>query len=226
MVRDKVRIRFRKAGDLRWTSHHDLMRCFERMLRRAGLPFRSTEGFNPRPCLVFAQPLALGLVGAAEVVDLELDDVLEPADIQERLARQAPPGLEILTVNRVAPRAPLRPRQALYRLDLPGDRVPAVAAAAAALLASQDCWIERLRPAPRRLDLRPYIVAVRVDAAAVELHLAITPNGGARPDEVLRLLGLGDLLDAGAVPERTTLELHDECQAPDPGTTPEPLRNS
>src|ERR1700756_418971 len=57
MVKDKVRIRFRKDGDLRFVSHHDLMRSFERMLRRAGLPFRSTSGFNPKPRLIFALSL-------------------------------------------------------------------------------------------------------------------------------------------------------------------------
>lgn len=226
MVRDKVRIRFCKAGDLRWTSHHDLLRCFERMLRRAALPFRSTEGFNPRPCLVFAQPLALGLSGADEIVDLELNEVLEPADIHVRLTRQAPPGLDILAVTRVPPRTPLRPRLAIYRLELPEERVPAVSAAAATLLDAPDCWIERLRPAPRCLNIRPYIVALRVGATFLDLHLAITPNGSTRPDEVLRQLGLGDLLDAGAVPERTALELHDECQAPGPDPIPEPERNS
>src|SRR5580700_3488370 len=59
-VRDKVRIRFRKGGDLRLVSHHDLMHVFERMFRRATLPFHSTEGFNPKPRMAFALSLALG----------------------------------------------------------------------------------------------------------------------------------------------------------------------
>src|ERR1700676_3602988 len=104
MVRDKVRIRFRKAGDLRLLSHHDLMRCFERMLRRAELPFHSTEGFNPKPRMVFALSLALGVIGCQEVLDLELDTEIEPNEIQERLAQQAPAGLEILTVHRIDPK--------------------------------------------------------------------------------------------------------------------------
>ena len=74
MVRDKVRIRFRKGGELRLVGHHDLMRCFERMLRRAQLPFHSTEGFNPKPRLIFALSLGLGIVGSEEVVELELDE--------------------------------------------------------------------------------------------------------------------------------------------------------
>src|SRR5437870_7518850 len=101
MVRDKLRIRFRKYGDLRLISHHDLMRCFERMLRRAALPFHSTEGFNPKPRLVFAMPLPLGVVGCQEVAELELDAELAPEVIQDRLAHQVPPGLEILSVCRI-----------------------------------------------------------------------------------------------------------------------------
>src|SRR5262249_33981034 len=92
MVRDKVRIRFRKGGDLRLVSHHDLMRCFERMLRRAQIPFHSSEGFNPKPRTVFALSLALGIVGCEEVVELELDAEAPPDEIQQRLTRQAPPG--------------------------------------------------------------------------------------------------------------------------------------
>src|SRR5438128_7836988 len=83
--RDKLRIRFRKLGDLRLISHHDLMRCFERMLRRAALPFRSTEGFNPKPRMAFALSLALGIEGLDEVVELELQEELPLEEIQERL---------------------------------------------------------------------------------------------------------------------------------------------
>src|SRR5271157_3319048 len=54
----KVRLRFAKQGDLRLVSHHDLLRCLERMLRRAQIPMASSQGFNPRPKITFA--LALG----------------------------------------------------------------------------------------------------------------------------------------------------------------------
>src|SRR5438067_1919966 len=96
MVCDKVRIRFRKHGNLRLVSHHDLMRCFERMLRRAGLPFRTTAGFHPTPRLVFALSLPLGVVGCAEIAELELTEPVEPEEVHRRLAREpaaaTPPG--------------------------------------------------------------------------------------------------------------------------------------
>src|SRR5438477_854091 len=122
MVRDKYRIRFRKAGDLRLVSHHDLMRCFERMLRRAALPFHSTRGFNPRPRLVFALSLPLGVVGCEEVVELELDEVLPAYEVRERLARQTPPGLEILSARRIDVRAGAHVRGLCYRVAVPPGR--------------------------------------------------------------------------------------------------------
>src|SRR5690349_12047093 len=153
MVRHKVRIRFRKAGDLRLVSHHDLLRCFERMLRRAGLPFQSTQGFNPRPRLVFALSLPLGTAGLDEVADLELREDVEPADVRARLAAQAPAGLEILDVRRTAARAAPRVTAASYRVPVPEGRRDGLSGRVADLLAAPACWVERTRPHHRRFDL-------------------------------------------------------------------------
>src|SRR3954447_19136566 len=95
----KARIRFRQDGALRFLRHHDLMRSFERMLRRADLPFRRSQGFHPKPRLIFALSLPLGVVGCEEVVELELDAVLPPDEVRERLGRQTPAGLDILSVR-------------------------------------------------------------------------------------------------------------------------------
>jgi radical SAM-linked protein len=210
MVRHKVRIRFRKAGDLRLISHHDLMRCFERMLRRAGLPFHSTQGFNPRPRLVFALSLPLGVVGCEEVVELELTEPLAAEEVHDRLARQAPAGLTLLSVRPTASKAAAQVCRVCYRLAVPAERRAGLTERAAALLAAPECWIERTRPEPRRFDARPYLNDIRILADALELDLRVTPTGTVRPDEVLALLGLDDLLSTGAVLERTRLDLHDE----------------
>jgi radical SAM-linked protein len=210
MVRAKVRIRFRKTGDLRLISHHDLMRCFERMLRRAALPYHCTEGFNPKPRLVFLSPLPLGVIGCQEVAELELDaDV--PADaVHERLAQQAPAGLDILEVERIDGRKTAHARLACYRISLSPDRSSVMPERLAALMSSTACWVERQRPRPRRLDVRPYLRDLRLLPGALEMDLLITPNGTARPEEILHLLGLEDLVEHGAAIERTRLELDDE----------------
>jgi radical SAM-linked protein len=213
MVRDKIRLRFRKDGDLRLLSHHDLMRCFERMLRRAALPFHCTEGFNPKPRLVFALSLGLGIVGCEEVAELELDAELAPEEIRERLARQAPPGLEILSAERIDPKAGAQVRRVCYRIPVPPNRAAGLPQRISATLAAPQCWIERTRPEPRRLDLRPYLRHLDWQPHYLEMDLWVTPHGTARPDEVLDVLGLRDLLDDGAVLERTRLELHTEGNA-------------
>jgi radical SAM-linked protein len=216
MARSKVRIRFRKGGNLRVVSHHDLLRCFERMLRRAALPLHCTQGFNPKPRLVFALSLGLGIIGCEEVVQLELSDDLPPGEIHDRLARQAPPGLDILTVEPLGPNARTQVRQACYRIALPADRRPGLPERIAALLAAAACPVERLRPQRRRIDLRPYVRDLRLLPETLEMDLWVSPGGTARPDEVLAALGLGDLLETGAVLERTTLELAEDKLAPKP----------
>src|SRR2546421_1972418 len=93
MTATKVRLRFAKRGDLRLVSHHDLMRCLERALRRADLPMAHSQGFNPRPKVVFVLALALGVEGRREVLELDLAEPLEPLEVLHRLTAAAPPGL-------------------------------------------------------------------------------------------------------------------------------------
>jgi radical SAM-linked protein len=230
----KVRLRFCKEGNLRLLSHHDLLRTFERMLRRAGVPSHRTQGFNPRPRLVFALSLPLGVVGRAEVADLELDEAIPAEILHQRLASQTPPGLAILAVRPVGLKAGLQVRGLSYGVAVPPERVPGVIRASAEVLAAGECWVERTRPPRRRLDLRPFLRDLRLlDEASggrqppdecanqradaprspspfLEMDLWLSPSGTARPEEVLGLLGLGDLVDAGALLERTRLDLKEE----------------
>jgi radical SAM-linked protein len=208
--RTRVRIRFRKDGDLRWVSHHDLMNCFERMLRRADLPVHVSQGFHPKPRMVFALSLALGLVGQAEVLDLELERPMDIEEVHRRLAAAAPPGLEIASVGCVSGRGAPQVRRACYCLEIPPERCPGLDDRIAALLAAAHLWVERQRPEPRRLDVRPYLDDLKLTQGRLEMALRVTPNGTARPEEILRLLDLYDLFEAGAVIVRTGLELHEE----------------
>lgn len=210
MVRDKFRIRFRKRQDLRLVSHHDLMRCFERMLRRSQLPFHSTNGFNPKPRFVFALSLALGIEGCAEVVELELDAEVSEREVHDRLAAQAPPGLEIMSVRRIDPKTTGQARRVRYRVEVPADQLSGIEGRIRALLAAEHCWVERTRPRTRRLDIRPYLIDLQLLPGALEMELHVTPDGTARPEEILNAVGLDDLTAQGRVLQRTALELHDE----------------
>lgn len=181
------------------------------MLRRAELPFHSTAGFNPKPRLVFALSLALGIIGCEEVAELELDALVPPEEVRERLARQAPAGLDILEVRTIEPKTTAHVCRVTYRVKVARDAVAGLTEERITnLLASAEVWVERKHPQPRRLNIRPYIETLRLTAEALEMDLWVTPNGTARPDELLVQLGLEQLLAEGAVLERIKVELDDE----------------
>jgi len=90
-----VRLYFEKSGPARYISHLDLLRCFERSLRRAEIPFWYTEGFNPRPFMSFAQPLSLGTTGLREVVDIRLVEDMAFDDVVAKLNAVLPEGIVI-----------------------------------------------------------------------------------------------------------------------------------
>lgn len=234
MTGDKFRLRFAKSGTLRLLSHHDLMRTLERMLRRAGLPFKSTAGFHPGPRLVFALSLPLGVDGLDEVVELELTREMDAADVLAGLNAAAPAGLTFTRVAVVPMKASAVPRRVVYWLPIPAERAPAVDARAAELMAADKVWVERTRPTPKRLNIRPYLrhISTEVELADGErgettqatllfLDLWVTQTGTARADELLRLLGVDDLPDTGAVLERSTVEIRDEVAPNQPDGPPD-----
>lgn len=207
--RSKFRVRFCKSGDLRLVSHHDLMHVFERMFRRADLPIPTTQGFNPRPRMWFALSLALGIAGLNEVLEFEVAAPLSADEAERRLKQQCPPGLVIVSLRAIDVKASAHVRRAWYRLPLEAK----IEARCQAFLRSEAHWVERLRPKPRRINVRPYVDELHAAEDHLAMALWITPNGAARPEEIIAALGLQELLDAGAVIERTDLEIYDELPA-------------
>jgi hypothetical protein len=245
MPLDKVRIRFRKSGDLRLVSHLDLMRSLERLLRRAMLPFRMTEGFHPTPRLVLAQSLPLGVVGHREVMELELTQEVDPDEVLRRLREQAPPGIEFLSAERIPIKVTARPRRAVYRVALgyasdvkpagprihppanaggsPGLGEPPASAGGwaltqriAAFLAATESWAERERPKPRSVNIRPYVDSLTVENNALVISCWLTQEGSARADEIAAAVGIVHR----PLIERVDLELLDEVPPAEADRTP------
>src|SRR3954468_24465587 len=103
MARQRVRIRFRKQDDLRLISHRDLARTWERLFRRAGLNMAMSEGFHPKPKINFPSALAVGVVGADEVLEVDLEEERDPGELHALLTTQTPPGM---TIDQVEIRPP------------------------------------------------------------------------------------------------------------------------
>lgn len=93
------RLLFEKTGRAVWISHLDLMRLFQRAFKRAGLPLKHTQGFNPRPSVSIALPLSVGVESKCELLDFELDGCDVSADeIMTRLNPMLTDGVKVLSV--------------------------------------------------------------------------------------------------------------------------------
>ena len=93
-----VRVRFEKSGAMLYISHLDLAKTLAQVIRRAGIPVWYSEGFNPKPRLVFASPLSVGCGGLSEVLDFKITEEMTDEEIEKRLSRNVPPGI---TIHRV-----------------------------------------------------------------------------------------------------------------------------
>jgi radical SAM-linked protein len=206
----KIRLRFAKRGDLRLVSHHDLMRCLERMVRRARLPMAHSQGFNPRPKIVFTLALGLGIEGRREVVELDLTEPMDAAEVHRRLSAASPPGFDWLEAEAVTSSRSSQAGAVAYALAVPEGRHDAARSALSAFLRSTS-WPYTRRRSDRddvTFDLRPFLIEADLDPQGVlRFRLKITPAGSARSEEVIDALGLSDLLETGAVLVRTEVEL-------------------
>lgn len=205
MVRNRVRIRYRKDGDLRWLGHQDLVRVWDRLLRRADVRPAMTEGFHKRPRMNFPSALAVGIAGLDEVVELELRDERRPTELSAALDAHAPPGLSIVGVEPLPEGARFsQPASAVYEIRLPDERIAAVVA-----------QLERLRPSVDAAHagasgVEPLPATVRsldVIDGVLRMDLRLGEAGAVRPRELLARLGLDDLEATGALLMRTRVEV-------------------
>lgn len=94
----KVRVKFRKYGSVRFIGHLDVMRFFQKCIRRAGIDVSYTTGYSPHQIMTFAAPLGVGLTSDGEYMDIECNSVTTSQDMVERFNRASVPGIEIVSV--------------------------------------------------------------------------------------------------------------------------------
>src|SRR6185369_3820759 len=177
MIQQKVEIRFEKGEAIRFISHHDLMRAIMRAVRRAALPVRLTEGFNPRPRIVFPVALEVGVASLDEAAEIEFTQCLSTQEIFARLSSAFPPGLKMKSVKDLPPRrAGQTPLRIEYRLHLAEAGLKVEAQQTAKLLAATTLPFERPREKGiQSVDLRPALLDLDIEAAG-DLLLAVKPS--------------------------------------------------
>ena len=198
----RIRLRYQKLGKVRFTSHRDIARCWERALRRAELPVASTEGFSPRPKVHFGLALSTAHESLGEYLDV---DLLEPegseVDLEtlpERLTPLLPPGVlveAVVPIDRSETSLQEAVTACTWVIEVPGTSPEALAVAVDTLLSATELPVVRERKGKKVADdLRPGILrlaaagATPEDApeqgAVLEADLATQPRS-VRPAELL-----------------------------------------
>ncbi len=205
----RLRVRYAKRGRLRFTSHRDFSRAFERALVRARVPVAYSSGFNPHPRISYAGAAPTGAASEAEYLEVGLARESDPAEIAAALDEALPDGLDVLEVV-VSHGGSLADRleASTWRITVPGLTLEEAEDAVARFLAAESVPVERMtKKGLRTFDCRAAVVrlAARSGPAPAQpcaiLEVVLrhgTPS--VRPDDVLA--GLRDItgLRAGAAP--------------------------
>ncbi|MCH8149402.1 MAG: DUF2344 domain-containing protein, partial [Planctomycetes bacterium] len=113
-VRHRWVFSFQVDGDLRFVSHHDMLRLFRRALARADVPVRFTQGFNPHPRMSLPLPRPVGMASEVEALMIETRQDVDPEETLGRLAQHTPGDLKMVSARRLAPRERLEPELVRY----------------------------------------------------------------------------------------------------------------
>jgi len=184
------RVRFTKTGRLRFLSHHDLMRLFERALRRTGLPLRMTEGYNPHPVLAFPTALGLGIESLDEVLEFELTSWSAPRQIEKLLGEQLPAGISVVSAEAFDRRDRSCIEFVEYEAACPGQGAP-LPEGIRRFLELKECPVERPSDkGSKTVEIRRYALGVESEGDRVFLRIRVTDQGTAKPEEVLRAIGV------------------------------------
>lgn len=188
--RHLVALTFSKGERLRWLGHLDLLRTFERTIRRAGLPLSYSEGFNPRPRMRFASELGVGVTGARELLVIELSEPLDAVSIARSLNSSLPSGIRIVEVQILPEGAPkaLHPVASVYEVQVSGTTADSLSKAVDRLLASDEIVAVRKKDGKTRsLNIRPGIESIDVEPNGPVLVVQVTH--GERTPRVSEIMG-------------------------------------
>ena len=205
----RLRVRYAKRGRLRFTSHRDFSRAFERAVFRARLPMAYSSGFNPHPRISYAGAAPTGSASEAEYLELALAEVVDPGAVHAALDEALPDGLDVVEV--------LESRGGGFAELLQASRwqvvlalpVAQVEPAVAAFLTAAEVPVRRMtKKGLREFDSRAAVLSLSVgpagDGSQVDLVLRhLEP--AVRPDDVLAGLAAVAGLTLPGAPQLTRL---------------------
>jgi radical SAM-linked protein len=196
---NRLRIRFKRGEEIKFISHLDLIRVWQRAFRRAGVVLAYSEGFNPHPRISLASPLALGITAEAELMDVYTVQPLSNHAFLAMVAPQLPAGLAISQVYPMPLEAPTLQAQirfAEYKVKVGAADIDLVKQKIAGLLSSETFpWQHQRDMGIKSYDLRKlidnlWVVSFEGDSAVLGMRLRCDSDGAGRPEQVVKALGM------------------------------------
>ena len=196
----RIRIIFARDDAQKYITHLDVMRAWERALKRAAVPVSYSEGFTARPRLALAAPLAVGVTSECEILELYTCRRVSPNDLAADLAAQLPIGLTVHNAADVPvawPSLQSMLRAVVYVVTVTDGRTAAEWQSAIDALLAQPtiAWQHQRGDEMRRYDLRPLIHGIELldavaSSATLRLRLRSDETGSGRPEQVTKALGV------------------------------------
>jgi len=195
----RLRLKFGRGEELKFLSHLDLMRLWERALRRAGLPLAYSEGFTPHPRIALAAPLSVGVTSEAELMDVFLSRWIAPDSFVAQAKKQLPQGLDLpeaWPVGLNIPSLQSQVRFAEYKVEVDTEKArQEVESAVRSLLSAEELpWHHFRDTGARHYDLRAlvdnlWLIDCRDSLCVLGMRLRCDARGSGRPEQVAKALG-------------------------------------
>jgi radical SAM-linked protein len=195
----RLRLKFGRGEELKFLSHLDLMRLWERALRRAGIPLAYSEGFTPHPQIALAAPLLVGVTSEAELMDISLSRWVSPQFFIAQIEKQLPAGITLFEVWPVGPKIPSLQSQVRfveYKVEIEVEKgCQEVEATLKSFLSKKELpWHHHRDTGDRYYDLRALVDDLRLvdcqdSLCVLVMRLRCDEKGAGRPEQVTKALG-------------------------------------
>ena len=185
-------IRFGKRDRLRFISHLDLQRFFQRAVNRTGLPIAWSQGFNPHPVMSFGSALALGWTSDYEIIDIKLSAPMGRKRTEDAIRAALPEDLPVLDVRMVDDRHPAPMalvKMADYRVTLDGEGAGAIRAQSPAFMARENVpAVKKTKSGEKEINARPLVISMEPFENGFNARLMLTERESIKPDLLIGLL--------------------------------------
>jgi radical SAM-linked protein len=195
----RLRIRFSRGEELKYISHLDLMRLWQRALVRAGIALAYSEGFNPHPRMSLAAPLALGVTSEAELMDIVLAKFVSPHSFTAAIGQQLPHGITVDGVYNIPltmPSLQSQVRYAEYTVAIKTEKARNnIESAITSLMEKASLpWQHQRDTGPHHYDLRAliedlWLIDWHDEGCTIGMRLRCDSSGSGRPEQVAAALG-------------------------------------